>query len=160
VSPLVGILDGEKQDLITEIGLPVSQSYEWLGISGECVACAYDDMQIIGDLNLIAPHLAYAIKSLTVWLYNRARAGQVEISPKQLCWGWEPQTDDQDDPDQERFEEPKEDYWIGCDDASCGTREVPDWIDKLPEWQIVDYKDVCDVANGDMSVTNRFKTIL
>lgn len=147
-SPCAGLTSEEKWDLIIEHGLPVSESYDLLGISGECLACCFDDGGLLTDLDILAPNLAWAIRCLTGWLYLRARRGDldddIDFSPKQLCWGWDPRTDDRDREGRQQTlaEDGADAAWVGCNAAACGTRDVPDRVADVPSEQIVDRRDV------------------
>lgn len=151
LSPIVGWTSAEKQDYIERHNLPVSQAYLILGFSAECVACSFDDAGLLTDLELLAPELAHAIRSLAVWLYMRVRRGDVELDPKRLCWGWEP------DSDQLPERESQTQELIGCNAGSCSTRNAPEWITELPREQIVSREDVKAVWGGGFDgVVERF----
>jgi hypothetical protein len=150
VSPIVGWTKQDKKEYIQKYDLPVSESYIILGYSGECTACSFDERGLLTAINLLCPELAYAIKRLTVWLYQRAKRGDVEIDTKQLCWGWEP------DEEPERSEEPAQSY-VGCDKEFCKDRNAQDWVLDLDQAQIVDREDVLEYwESGSVShITER-----
>lgn len=134
-----GWTSAEKQAYIKKRGLPVSETYLVLGFSGECTACSFDEKGLLTDLDILCPELSYAIRSLTVWLYQRARRGDVDIDPKQLCWGWQPgesfaHIDDTETPTSQAM--------VGCSEGSCANRNRPDWIMSLPDEQIISREDV------------------
>lgn len=139
ISPIMGWTDEDKRRYIIEHNLPVSEAYLILGFSAECVACAFDDEGLLTDLELLCPELAYAIRCLTLWLFNRIRAGEVDIDPKRLCWGWEP-----DGKQRTEFNEPQTQELIGCSAGSCSTKNAPEWIRDLDPEQIVDRSDVLE----------------
>lgn len=151
LSPVVGWTDADKREYIKEHNLPVSQAYLVLGFSAECVACSFDDKGLLTDLELLAPELAHALRSLAVWLYMRVRRGDVALDPKRLCWGWDPDGDEQ-----QTTESPTQEL-IGCNAGSCSTRNCPKWIRDLPPEQIVDRQDVTAAwDNGFGGVVARF----
>lgn len=153
LSPIVGFTSEEKQRLITDWGLPVSEAYLVMGFSAECVGCAFDDKGLLTDLELIAPETAYALKFLAVWLGQLAVRGEVDIDAKQLCWGWTPGADEEFD----EAEETTTQEVIGCNAGSCATRNAPQWVMDLPPSQIVDRQDVLTAWDGNIdSVVARF----
>jgi 3'-phosphoadenosine 5'-phosphosulfate sulfotransferase (PAPS reductase)/FAD synthetase len=162
VSPIYGWTPEDKVEYLMEQGLPVSVAYLGLGFSGECTPCAFDDAGVLNDLEGLAPELAYAVRSLSVWLYQRVRRGDVEIEPKRLCWGWEVEEDDEVDTDgQQRLDGteacPVSQTKTGCDTETCGEREMPEWVRDLPWWQIVDRTDVEAAWDGQLpKVAARF----
>lgn len=152
----------EKREYIREHGLPVSESYLFLGFSGECTACAFDSMGLLTSLDLLCPELSYCIRSLTVWLYQRTqrscavcetigtneddeceRCGRLEIAPKRLCWGWLPEGDMDHAHDLDTAQE-----MVGCDPESCGGEVNTKWIQDLPDEQLVTRKDVLQWWDG------------
>lgn len=142
-SPIAGATSAEKWDTIIEEHLPVSESYLLLGMSGECVGCSFDDAGLLTDLDILAPNLAWAMRCLTAWLAARAARGDVEITPKQLCWGWDPETNDTLETDQQTIDgDVTESDWVGCGGSSCGDRDIPDRVRDLQPSQIVDRPDV------------------
>lgn len=151
LSPIVGWTDADKREYILEHGLPVSQAYLVLGFSAECVACSFDDQGLLTDLDLLSPELSHALRTLAVWLYMRVRRGDVELDSKRLCWGWDP-----DGEEQQTDESPTQEL-IGCNAGSCSTRNCPKWIRDLPPEQIIDRQDVSAAWNGNVdSVMSRF----
>lgn len=167
VQPIHSWSDEEKRDYLRRSNLPVSEAYLVMGHSGECNACSFDDTGLLDDLDLLAPELAQAIRTLTVWLYQRVRRGDVDIAPKRLRWGWTPETDDADDVDDNQdtlFDPPDADARaddmeiVGCSSGSCETRNIPDWIRDLDSDRIIDRADVLDAWNGNAdAVVDRFR---
>lgn len=158
-SPISGWTAAEKREYICDRGLPVSEAYIFLGFSGECTACAFDERGLLDNINLLSPELGHTIRTLAVWLYMRAVRGDVEIDAKQLCWGWEPEDEPEDDPEQETLTDDEETAraMVGCDEESCATRESPTWVLQLPDEQIVDRDDVLAWWNdGLKAVSERF----
>jgi len=159
VSPLTGFTAEEKTEWFLESDLPVSEAYLFLGISGECVACAFDDVGILTDLELLAPNLTYAIRQLTALLpvYAGLEGTETEITAKQLCWGWDPdESDSLEEHDRGQLaldggESLEPENPIGCSSSSCGDRDVPEYIRELPPERIVDYSDVLAVERGETS---------
>lgn len=152
LQPIVGWTSAEKREYVQEHTLPISQAYLIMGFSAECVACSFDDKGLLTDLDLLAPELAHAIRSLAVWLGMLAVRGDVDVDPKQLCWGWEPDGDvDFDDMKNETKE------IVGCTAGSCSKRNAPNWIADLPPDQIIDREDTLTAWNGDFdAVAERF----
>jgi len=142
ISPIMGWTDQDKKEYVLEHNLPVSEAYLILGFSAECVACSFDDETLLTDLDLIAPELSYAIRTVAVWLYNRVRRGDVDIDPKRLCWGWEPNGEPTNE-----IEETQTQELIGCNAGSCSDKNAPEWIRNLDPEQIVDRQDVLDKWN-------------
>lgn len=136
-----GWTDAEKRRYIRERGLPVSESYLLLGFSGKCVACSFDGQGLLTGIDLLCPELAYCIRRLAVWLYQRAKTDRVDIDPKQLCWGWEPGKNNvQDfDGDPDTAQE-----MVGCDPESCGGNADIGWVRDLPANQLVTRDDVTE----------------
>jgi 3'-phosphoadenosine 5'-phosphosulfate sulfotransferase (PAPS reductase)/FAD synthetase len=164
ISPLAGFTSEEKVEWFLREPLPVSEAYLFLGFSGECLACAYDDMGILSDLDLIQPNLAYVLRQITALLpvYHGLEETETEIAAKQLCWGWSPDEQLEEKSREQRSlngsevlleaEDP-----IGCGSGSCGDRDVPEWIRELPTERIVDYADVLAVERGEAErVLERF----
>jgi len=141
-----GWTDHEKRQYIRERGLPVSEAYVFLGYSGECTACAFDDAGVLDGIDLLSPELGHALRTLTVWLYMRARRGGVDIDPKQLCWGWDPDGE----PDGPKVPDDAQ-RWVGCDPETCADREAPSWVRDLLADQLVTRSDVERYwAGGDL----------
>lgn len=161
VSPIHGWTTNEKVEYLRKHGLPVSEAYLVLGFSGECTACSFDDAGLLDDLDLLSPELAHTIRSLTLWLYMRARRGDVDIPPKKLRWGWTLEDDEKGDGlnetlgDSDRAETMDQ---LGCSATSCADHNIPEWIRDLPQWQIVDRADVLEVWDGNIDeVAARFE---
>jgi 3'-phosphoadenosine 5'-phosphosulfate sulfotransferase (PAPS reductase)/FAD synthetase len=140
VSPIGGWTTAEKRRYIRERGLPVSETYLLLGFSGECTACSFDSQGLLTGLDLLCPELAHSIRTLALWLYQRAKRGDVDIDPKQLCWGWEPDKTVVQEPDGSPDTAQE---MIGCDPESCGGEIDAQWITELPQNQLVTRQDVC-----------------
>lgn len=160
VSPICGWTSEEKREYIKENNLPVSEAYQVLGFSGECTACAFDETGLLTNIQLLAPELDHALRSLAVWLYMRVKRGDVDLEQKRLCWGWE--TDDEKQPNQDQStlveENETAQTMVGCDEESCSTREKPSWVLELDPEQIVDRTDVVDAwENSVEGVAARFK---
>jgi len=163
-SIISGWTSAEKRRYIKEHELPVSEAYQVLGFSGECVACAHDNAGLLTDLDLLAPELAYAIRSLAAWLFFRVKRGDVELEPKRLIWGWDVDDDTQTEAGQQQLDEtvtipPKKEVtdketsarlevptsqdMVGCSVDNCKTMdERPSWVLELPQSQIIDRQDV------------------
>lgn len=141
ISPIMGWTEEEKRDYVIEHNIPVSEAYLILGFSAECVACAYDDTDLLTNLEILCPELAFAIRTVAVWLYMRVRKGEVELAPKRLCWGWNPDEDKQT----QEVEESVTQEFVGCSAGNCATKNAPDWVLELDESQIVTRQDVLEV---------------
>lgn len=163
-SPIAGWTSAEKRQYIKERGLPVSEAYQILGFSGECTACAFDEISLLDKIYLLSPELEHALRTLAVWLYMRVGRGDVEIAPKRLCWGWEPEDEPDDDPSQETLPQTEmgelAQAMVGCGEDSCSTRESADWVDELPDEQIIDFRDVDTWWDDGLSaVSERFSDL-
>lgn len=145
VSPIMGWTEEEKREYVLEHDIPVSEAYLILGFSAECVACAYDNTDLLMNIEILCPELSFALRTLAVWLYMRVRAGEVEIAPKRLCWGWEP---DETKQIQEKTETTTQEF-VGCSAGSCATKKAPEWVLELDESQIVTRADVLEEWNDD-----------
>lgn len=132
-----GWTSAEKREYIKEHNLPVSESYIFLGYSGECTACAFDDAGVLTGIDILCPELAYALRSVALWLYQRVRMGEVDLAPKRLCWGWEPDGEKATANDTDTAQS-----MLGCDEESCSERKQPDWIVELDDIQLVTRVDV------------------
>lgn len=139
VSIIGGWTEAEKQRYIKQRGLPVSESYLFLGFSGECTACSFDNKGLLTGIDLLAPELGHEIRTLALWLYQRVRRGDVDLDPKRLCWGWEPDQPMQVDTDESTAQE-----MVGCDPETCGSDIDDGWIQDLPANQLVTRDDVVD----------------
>jgi len=137
LSPIVGWTAKEKRDYIKDRGLPVSEAYVFLGFSGECTACSFDERGLLHQLQLIAPELATGLETLAVWVYLRWKRGDLDVAPKRLCWGWQPDGGKMPEPETD----PTQDM-TGCNAQTCKEREAPSWIRPLPDWQLVTRADV------------------
>lgn len=162
----------DKVEYIKEEGLPVSEAYEILGYSGECTACAYDDKGLLNDIELLSPELAYCLKTLAVWVGLRAVRGDIDIDPKQLCWGWEPEDEKDDTLDDlgdgqkvlvDQFNTiPEENEttaqkMVGCAGGGCSSRKSPDWVFEIPKEQIITREDTFTAwQNSAFAVAERF----
>ena len=174
----------DKVEFIKDRRLPVSEAYEILGYSGECTACAYDDKGLLNDIGLLSPELAYCLKTLAVWVGLRAVRGDIDIDPKQLCWGWDPETDGDEDTDKTQKElvplaegdvlngggnkigeyeipdsvnETTAQQMVGCAGGGCSTRQSPPWVSDLPREQIVTREDTFIAWNDSAAaVSERF----
>jgi 3'-phosphoadenosine 5'-phosphosulfate sulfotransferase (PAPS reductase)/FAD synthetase len=152
VSPIGGWTTAEKRRYIRERGLPVSETYLLLGFSGECTACSFDSQGLLTGLDLLCPELAHSIRTLALWLYQRAKRGDVDIDPKQLCWGWEPDKTVVQEPDGSPDTAQE---MIGCDPESCGGEIDAQWITDLPQNHLVTRQDVCEWWESN-SIPSRF----
>jgi 3'-phosphoadenosine 5'-phosphosulfate sulfotransferase (PAPS reductase)/FAD synthetase len=139
VQVIGGWTEAEKQRYIKQRGLPVSESYLLLGFSGECTACSFDNQGLLTGIDLLAPELSHAIRTVALWLYQRVKRGDVDLEPKRLCWGWEPDQPMEIDKDESTAQE-----MVGCDPESCGSDIDDGWIKELPANQLVSREDVLE----------------
>ena len=152
----------EKREYIKERGLPVSETYLLLGFSGECTACSFDNQGLLTGIDLLCPELAHCIRSLTVWVYQRQQRGDIDIDPKRICWGWEP-NEQLDSPEyvtqiveeltgvEDGLKESTDNTaqeMVGCDPESCGGDADTNWVKDLPANQLVTRDDVIDYWNS------------
>jgi len=141
-SIISGWTSAEKRAYIQDRGLPVSEAYLTLGFSGECVACAHDNMGLLTDIDLLCPELSYCIRSLAVWLSQRVKRGDVDLDQKRLRWGWDVDDDTQTDDGQQQLTDTAQSM-VGCAEGNCKTMdEKPTWVLDLPEEQLVTRSDV------------------
>jgi len=174
VSPISGWTSAEKREYIKDRGLPVSEAYLVLGFSGECVACAHDNAGLLTDIDLLCPELSHAIRSLTLWLYQRTQCscrlcktlgtnednqcencGRIEIAPKRLSWGWDVDQDEEEPEDGQQQLDTSQSM-VGCSEENCKTMdERPNWILGLPQEQIVSRQDVISYWDTGQ-IPNRF----
>jgi len=169
VQPIHSWSDEEKRDYLLESNIPVSEAYLVMGHSGECNACSFDDAGLLDDLDLLAPEMARALRYLAAMVYAKVRSGELDIPPKKLRWGWEPDTYDEDDVDDgqttlfdsdsdaERAESME---IVGCSSTGCSDRNIPDWIRDLDADRVVDRADVLDAWDGNAGdVVDRFRSL-
>lgn len=98
IAPCHGLLDGEKADYIEQYNIPEAPAYDWLGYSGDCTACSFDDPRVLNEIRLMCPELAYALEALVVWVYQRIRRGDIDQPIERSVWGTEIEGDEQADP--------------------------------------------------------------
>jgi len=146
VSPIVGWTDTEKREYVLEHDIPVSEAYLILGFSAECVACSFDDKSLLTDLDLLCPELSHAIRTVAVWLYMRVRRGDVDIAPKRLCWGWEPDGEPATETEENTTQE-----LVGCNAGSCKAKNAPEWVRDLDPEQVVTRNDVVEHWNQQVT---------
>lgn len=94
LAPCFGWLDGEKADYIDEHDIPKTIAYDFLGYSGDCVACSFDDPRVLNDIQLLSPELAHVLSILVVWVYQRIRRGDLDQPIERCVWGTELIEDD------------------------------------------------------------------
>ena len=98
VAPIHGWLDGEKKQYVNHHDIPRAPAYDWLGYSGDCVACAFDDPTALNEIRILCPELAYCLSLLTVWVYGRIRAGEIDQPIERAVWGTDTDADWDDEP--------------------------------------------------------------
>jgi len=87
VAPAHGLLDDEKEAYVDEYDIPVTPAYDWFGFSGDCLACSFDDPQILNEIRLACPELARALETLIVWVYIRIKNGDIDQPIERSVWG-------------------------------------------------------------------------
>lgn len=87
VAPAHGVLDSEKEVYIEEYGIPETIAYDWVGYSGDCIACAFDNPQVLNEVRVLCPELAYALESLVVWVHQRIKRGEIDQPVERSVWG-------------------------------------------------------------------------
>lgn len=116
LSPIHGLLDDEKEDYIERFGIPETPSYDFLGYSGDCTACSFDDPRALNEIRLLSPELAWALETLVVWVYQRIRRGEIDQPISRCVWGTRLEDDDLDDGDEACQRDLK---WAGCSEPDC-----------------------------------------
>jgi 3'-phosphoadenosine 5'-phosphosulfate sulfotransferase (PAPS reductase)/FAD synthetase len=107
VAPCHGLLDSEKEAYIEEYGIPETIAYDVVGYSGDCVACSFDDPRVVNEIEILSPELAYALRRVVVWVYQRIRRGDIDQPIERAVWGTkgiEEGGDGLPDPDQTAFD--------------------------------------------------------
>jgi 3'-phosphoadenosine 5'-phosphosulfate sulfotransferase (PAPS reductase)/FAD synthetase len=89
LAPIHGLLDGQKEDYIEQHDIPKTAAYDFLGYSGDCVACSFDDPRVLNEIRMMCPELAYALETLVVWVYLRIRRGDIDQPIERAVWGTE-----------------------------------------------------------------------
>lgn len=87
VAPAHGCLDSQKADYVAENDIPVTPAYEFLGYSGDCTACSFDDPRVLNEIRILSPELAHALELLVVWVFNRIRRGDLDQPLARCVWG-------------------------------------------------------------------------
>lgn len=120
-APCHGLLDHEKAEYIEEHDIPETIAYDFLGYSGDCVACSFDDPRIVNEIEILSPELAYALRILVVWVYNRIRRGDLDQPIERAVWGTKGLEGDKDTPapEQTAFE------FGGCSSCSSSCYTQP-----------------------------------
>lgn len=130
--PCHGWSDAQKNAHIDEFDIPVTPAYDFVGHSGECVACSFDHPTALNEIRMIDPELAFVLARLCVWVYQRIRNDEIDIPLHRSVWGWprELETDSKngtgvaspdEEPEQRTFS------MVGCDDCSAdGCYKPPD----------------------------------
>lgn len=114
LSPIHGLLDGEKEGYIEEYEIPETLAYDVLGYSGDCTACSFDDPRVLNEIRLLCPELAYALQTLVVWVYQRIRRGEIDQPLERCIWGMEIETDAGPPDECQRSLQ-----WGGCSSPDC-----------------------------------------
>lgn len=86
--PCYGWSDAQKRNHIDEFDIPETPAYDFVGHSGECVACSFDHPTVLNEIRLIDPELAYILARLSVWVYQRIRTDEIDIPLHRAFWGW------------------------------------------------------------------------
>ena len=86
--PCHGWSDEQKRAHIEKHDLPVTPADDFVGHSGECVACSFDHPAALPEIAVVDPELAYALSLLCAWVYQRVRAGRADFPLHRAVWGW------------------------------------------------------------------------
>lgn len=86
--PCHGWSEEQKRAHIEEFNIPETPAYDFVGHSGECVACSFDHPTVLNEIRMVDPELAYALARLCVWVYQRIRRGEIDIPLHRALWGW------------------------------------------------------------------------
>ena len=114
LAPIHGLLDGEKEQYIKEYNIPETIAYDFVGYSGDCTACSFDDPRVLNEIRLLCPELAYALETLVVWVYQRIRRGEIDQPLERCVWGTELEADvGLPDGCQRSL------AWAGCSEPNC-----------------------------------------
>lgn len=122
VAPLHGVLDGEKDRYIKEHNIPETPAYDFLGYSGDCTACSFDDPRVLNEIRILCPELAYALATLSVWVYQRIRRGEIDQPIERCVWGTEIDGDGGGEPDDCQ----RSVQWGGCSEPDCVASKASD----------------------------------
>lgn len=122
VAPFHGVLDGEKARYIEEHGIPETVAYDFLGYSGDCTACSFDDPRVLNEIRLLCPELAWALETLIVWVYQRIRRGEIDQPIERCVWGTEIDSEGTVPDECQRSLQ-----WGGCSEPDCeAAKALPD----------------------------------
>jgi len=116
IAPFHGVLDGEKDDYIKERGIPETLAYSIIGYSGDCTGCSFDDPRVVNEIELVSPELAYALRTLVVWVYQCIRCGDLDQPLERCVWGTELQEEEINPANIECQRALK---WGGCSAPDC-----------------------------------------
>ena len=139
--PCHGWSGEQKRTHIEEFDIPETPAYDFVGHSGECVACSFDHPTALNEIRMVDPELAYALSFLCNWVYQRIRTGEIDIPLHRCVWGWPrrlEQTDDErddDDDDGDTAARQRTLSMIGCEDCSvedCYVRGGDDFWPSRP----------------------------
>lgn len=114
LAPIHGWLDEEKERYIEANGIPETPAYDWLGYSGDCTACSFDDPRVLNEIRIMCPELAYALELLVVWVYQRIRRGEIDQPIERCVWGTELDADPSGHDECQRSLK-----WGGCSEPNC-----------------------------------------
>lgn len=123
VAPCHGWVDADKAAYIETHDIPETPAYEFLGYSGDCTACSFDDARVLNDIYLLAPELAAALSLLVQWTYTSIRAGETDAPLKRAVWGM-PHEDDE--PDDDTPECQRTLRFGGCSAPDCKASKAPE----------------------------------
>lgn len=115
IAPFHGVLDGEKEDFIEAHDIPQTPAYDWLGYSGDCTACSFDDPRVLNEIRILCPELAYSLSLLVGWVYARIKRGDIDQPIERAVWGTHLEDGGTGDADgcQRSLE------WGGCSEPDC-----------------------------------------
>jgi len=119
LAPCHGWLDEEKARYVEHYDISVTPAYDWLGYSGDCIACSFDDPTVLKQVATICPELAYCLSTLVVWVYQRIRRGGLNQPIERCVWGTELREQDGEDADHDGETCQRDLRFAGCSEPSC-----------------------------------------
>lgn len=122
IAPIHGLLDGEKEQYIEQYDIPETIAYDFLGYSGDCTACSFDDPRVLNEIRILCPELAYALETLIMWVYGRIKRGDIDQPIERSIWGTKLESDEDAEVDSCQ----RSLQWGGCSEPGCKTSKVTD----------------------------------
>jgi len=119
LAPCHGWLDAEKARYVDAHDIPVAPAYDFLGYSGDCVACSFDDPRVLNQVRLRCPELAWGLSTLVVWVYARIRRGELDQPIERCVWGTELREDEGGHIKDDGETCQRDLRYAGCSEPSC-----------------------------------------